>query len=538
MHYIRKVYDEHVSSKKGCAIVSPREDAHMFRNIDRQTVPCECIVEMYELLWRWGHRCAEAGFAHHFRFSIPDTIVIVKGKIHAWYFVSKRDGRLLRKSEGSLLLPNVEKLLCAERAEGQSPICATWLPRASPFPEARCHSQQVEFLSVSRCRDFLKHMRPTHSGIVQAFVEPHCVSNFLVRTVHFRGQTSLCVRTNRSLLNGGSGNTFERYATFEGWEGLSSACSRYRCHKHPDMEALMLEVGETLNQRIEQQQIRHMLFLEQTQHVALHFKVANNHTLHFIFASVVSEEEVILQTRVQLLMQDQCMTKQLPCAALLPGGTGRKANAYEAPSLVKRREEQLQKRLQKEQQPHQQHQQQKQHEQHEKQEQQPEQQEGQQEDDQQERHELQETHEARRTDSKDLTIHPAHRHLTGSLPPLGALPQPEPTSGKARTSGRRPLSAQRSRRLQSSVLPRMGYAPPAMPEVPYQFSRLEHDLYEHRPPYLVGKDAVKVPLVTQRVAPLVGPPLSARLPRALSDSSDHLASGPASARTTHAARHM
>lgn len=311
----------------------------MFRNSEKHAIPCECIVELYELLWRWGHRNIDRpGFAQNFGFAIPDTIVIVKGRAYAWYFISKKDGALLRKSDQNLSLGLVEKRLCRDRSDGENTqIAATWYPMASQFPEARCHVPNAEFLSVTACRHFLSSMRSSHSGILQAFVEPHGVSNFLVRTVQFREQTSLCVRTNRSLLNqGGKGNPFDRAATFEGWPGLSSTSSRYRSHKHPHMEELIHAAGETLNWRIEQERVRQMLFLGPTQHVALHFKVTKEHLLFFIYASVVSEKEVILQTRPQLLMGDPCMTEALPGAALLPGGTDVKAIPYKGPSPRRR----------------------------------------------------------------------------------------------------------------------------------------------------------------------------------------------------------
>jgi hypothetical protein len=97
------------------------------------------------------------------------------------------------------------------------------------------------------------------------------------------------------------------------------------------MEEMILEAGDTLNGRIEQERVRQMLFLGPTQHVALHFKVTKDHELFFIYASVVSEKDVILQTRPQLLMGDPCMTEPLPGAALLPGGTDMKAIAYKGP---------------------------------------------------------------------------------------------------------------------------------------------------------------------------------------------------------------
>merc|ERR1711904_573654 len=100
---------------------------------------------------------------------------------------------------------------------------------ASQFSENRCHMPFCEFLTTSACRRFLANMQPSHSGILQAFVDPHGVSNFLVRTTQYKDQTSLCVRTNRSVLStSAKGNPFDRCATFEGWPGLSSTCSRYR----------------------------------------------------------------------------------------------------------------------------------------------------------------------------------------------------------------------------------------------------------------------------------------------------------------------
>mmetsp|Transcript_52984 Transcript_52984/g.126446 ORF Transcript_52984/g.126446 Transcript_52984/m.126446 type:complete len:552 (+) Transcript_52984:171-1826(+) len=329
------------------ALVStPREDALMFRNKENYAVSCECIVEVYELLWRWGHCNPESrSFAGNFGFSLPDTIVILKGRLYAWYFISKKDGALLRKTEAKLAVSQIEKKLCPDWEEdpGDTPpaIVATWLPMASQFHEARCHSPHAEFLSASGMRHFLDNLRPSHSGIIQGFVKPHGVSNFLIRTVHYEGHTSICTRTNRSLLEEGKGQFFERAATFEGWPGLSSTCSRYRSHKHPHMEELVFAAGEMLNHRIEQEQIRHMLFLKPDQHVALHFKVTKEHLLYFIYASVVPEHEVIQQTKPMLLMTDPVLTCEVPGAALLRGGNDKKAPPFDPLLSARKRQEQL-----------------------------------------------------------------------------------------------------------------------------------------------------------------------------------------------------
>jgi hypothetical protein len=334
MEHIRNVFDEDTKEKRYSCVVSPRVDAQMFRNTERHAVPCECIVELYELLWRWGHsNTSRPDFAQNFGFAIPDTIVVVKGRPYAWYFISRKDGALLRKCGDNLNVAAVEKKLCRDRKEGEMPICATWMPMASQFQEARCHSPYVEFLTVNNCRNFLSSMKSSHSGIIQAFVEPHGVSNFLVRTVQYMEQTSLCVRTNRSILSSTTkgGNPFDRCASFEGWPGLSSTSSRYRSHKHPQMEERILAAGDALNGRIEQERVRQMLFLDPTQHVALHFKVTTDHQLYFIYASVVPQKEVILQTRPQLLMGDPCMNEELELVKLLPGGTDMKAIPYRGP---------------------------------------------------------------------------------------------------------------------------------------------------------------------------------------------------------------
>jgi len=127
-------------------------------------------------------------------------------------------------------------------------------------------------------------------------------------------------------------------------ENTSCCCSyrnrsRYRSHKHPHMEDLIYLAGEMLNQQIESERVRQMHFLSPSQHIALHFKVTADHVLHFIYASIISEREVILQTRPQLLMSDPCMTERLAGAALLPGGSERRAVPYEGPELLRRHAE-------------------------------------------------------------------------------------------------------------------------------------------------------------------------------------------------------
>lgn len=330
--------------------------------------------------------------------------------------------------------------------------CAVWLPMASQFPEMRCHTPNCEFMTANSCRAFLGNLRHTHSGIIQAFLEPNGVSNFMVRTVEFADQSSLSVRTNRALLRSNRASLFDRCATYEGWEGLSSSSSTYRSHREPNMEELILAAGESLNRRIEQERVRQMLSMGAHQYIALHFKVGKCHTLHFMFASIVSEKEVILQTRPRLLMGDPCMTQDLPGAALLQGGTARKAVPYKVPLSHRggKFPQELEERV------------------------------------------AQEGGSPKAADDWN----------NSGLPPIS--PRPE---GRTR---RRPMSERRHKATdQVNILPRMHCAMPEVPDVPYAAVPVLHNLeeagrYEYTPPFISLDFNVKRPLVM---------PHSAREPR-------------------------
>lgn len=331
MEHVRRVLDEGLLRRKGLegSITSPREDAKQFRNQDTLSTTCECIVEMYELLWRWGNLDRKnRNFGRRFGFKIPDSIVVVKGRPYAWYFMSKKDGSLLRKKQENLLTGDVEKKFCWERKDGQPDIASVWIPMSSQFSEDRCNDQSVQFLSTGGTRSFLTSMSAATSGVLQEFVEPHGISNFLIRAVQFHDKVSIALRTNRYLLSQNKLQIFKRCATFEGWPGLSAVSYKYACHKHNGMDEHIRGVAEELTQRITQERVRQMHFLAPNQYIALHFKVGKDGDLYFIYASIVPEREVIIQTKNELLMEDSCMVDDIPGAPLIRGGTERKMRAF------------------------------------------------------------------------------------------------------------------------------------------------------------------------------------------------------------------
>lgn len=205
---------------------------------------------------------------------------------------------------------------------------------SSQFTQDRCASQCAEFLTSGATRTFLTNMHSMHSGVLQQFVYPQGISNCMIRAVQFQDKVSLAVRQNRNLISKEGVPIFKRLATFEGWAGLSGVMSKYENPKHPDMEDQLLEVSRHLTHRISQERVRQMHFLAPNQYVALHFKVTPDHVPHFVFASIVPEREVVIQTKYQLLLEDTCMTESLPGAMLIPGGTNRK---MEVPGPEERR---------------------------------------------------------------------------------------------------------------------------------------------------------------------------------------------------------
>jgi len=199
------------------------------------------------------------------------------------------------------------------------------------------------------------------------------------------------------------------------------------------MEDVILAASETLNRRIEQERVRQMLFLGPHQHVALHFKVAADGVLNFIFASIVSEKDVILQTRYHLIMADPCMTEELNGAALLPGGTTKKAQPHEAPACYSARGVRGAGNL------------------------------------------------------EEITL-PPKKARPDSLPPIEFSRRKHERSQSDSNEG-----------SQHGLLPRMGYEPPAVPEVPYRTLDLPRNVedYERFAARDNGEfsDACKRPLV-------------------------------------------
>ncbi|CAD7963020.1 unnamed protein product, partial [Amoebophrya sp. A25] len=122
------------------------------------SIECSCIVEVYELLWRWGNlikpaTCdskssastsdnlksgtgnhdstlrsekgstntrvtCRASFFERFGFTLPETVVFQNSKPYAWYFISKRDGALLRKK--SISFSAIEKTFTSAASQGSS----------------------------------------------------------------------------------------------------------------------------------------------------------------------------------------------------------------------------------------------------------------------------------------------------------------------------------------------------------------------------------------------------------------------------------
>eukprot|EP00397_Hematodinium_sp_SG-2012_P038499 GEMP01041891.1.p1 GENE.GEMP01041891.1~~GEMP01041891.1.p1 ORF type:complete len:454 (+),score=94.19 GEMP01041891.1:28-1389(+) len=294
------------------SIETPRRDAKKFRLREHLATPCECIVEMYELLWRWATLAGACGnFPRRFGFALPQTVIISNGKPYAWYFMSQKDGALLRKKHDNLSRGIIERDFL--KKTGNQEIVAQWIPMASQFADDKSASSSVEFLCRSQFTHFLSKLFQFHSGILQEFVYPPGISNSLIRTMEYQDKISVSVRYNRHLLHS-TVPLFKRCATYEGWPGLSSVQYRYNPavsanskYHGEDMDKKLRDIARVLNERVRQESVRQMHFLESNQYIAFHFKLDQSFIPQFLFASIVREEEAFLQSQSQLVLEDPVM---------------------------------------------------------------------------------------------------------------------------------------------------------------------------------------------------------------------------------------
>ncbi|CEM37400.1 unnamed protein product [Vitrella brassicaformis CCMP3155] len=273
---------------------------------------CECIIEMYELLWRLSNSIR--GFGHFYRrfgFRLPHTIVIIRGKLYAWYFSSARDGSILRKRPESLNFDAVLTALCYDRTPpGRADVAAVWLPGASQFPEDRCPIRTADFLSSDSVKRFVHgKLNERFSGVLQQFVYPPGVFNVLLRSVKYDSVTSLAYRSNRYLMTQSSLPIFWRCATYEGWEGLSCERSARKTLFQPAVEQQAGAASRKVFERIEKDDMKAMLFLSDNDYIALHYKVGADGLLYFSFASLLGEKEARQHCHMDLIMESQVLAE-------------------------------------------------------------------------------------------------------------------------------------------------------------------------------------------------------------------------------------
>ncbi|KAF4729771.1 hypothetical protein FOZ63_017236, partial [Perkinsus olseni] len=126
------------------------------------------------------------------------SVLFRRGAIYAWYFMSV-EGSLLRKRAENLRIEEVEKEFCKRRmpcdctsSEEANEVAAVWIPMASQFPEDRAKAPRVEFMTPGQLKRFLSDGLAgldNPSGLLQQFVYPLGVSNFLIRAVKYAGCT-------------------------------------------------------------------------------------------------------------------------------------------------------------------------------------------------------------------------------------------------------------------------------------------------------------------------------------------------------------
>jgi hypothetical protein len=248
------------------------------------------------------------------------------------------------------------------------------------------------------------------------------------------------------------------------------------------MENHILGVAEALTKRITQERVRQMHFLAPNQYIALHFKVTAEDELHFIYASIIPEREVIIQTRHQLLMEDPCMTDIVPGAALIPGGTMKKMQPYKTERPRKKEEIE----------------------------------------DEEEQDAPFRPHSAREPPRAGSMPPPRESRSAGWVPGSGSQLPPIHRGGNVEKDpiyfDRNPLTERRLLRKRNKIdafIPQVATSePPLVPPAPYSLNHLPHEneeagRFEYPPPF-IGMDTIKHPLISFPPPPSGSESFSAR----------------------------
>ena len=170
------------------------------------------------VLLHWLHVKDELGYGP--TICLPDTVVYKLGQPVHWYFTSKIDNKIKKKSKQKLVNVQIEETF--NRCGAGCDIVAYYISEVAQ--EHGCVSAtNIEYFNRRELHEFLYTRWKDNDGLLQRFVEPKGSSNAVIRAIWSPKVCLLERRVNIKQLNDQRYGVYERAVTYEGPEYFSTA---------------------------------------------------------------------------------------------------------------------------------------------------------------------------------------------------------------------------------------------------------------------------------------------------------------------------
>ncbi|CAD8113405.1 unnamed protein product [Paramecium primaurelia] len=165
---------------------------------------CGFNFNLIHLLW-----LQDPIFKNNIRLDIPDTIQILQGQPHFWYY--SVDSQIMRKSKTKLNLESILKDFVKDKNDNHE-ICAVWITKKD-------NQTEFEFLSQYLLCQLISQMNYETEGYLQKFIYPKSEKNEVIKCTWGNNLCYFEVFTNKYPIMMQKADIYQRAVTFETQNG-------------------------------------------------------------------------------------------------------------------------------------------------------------------------------------------------------------------------------------------------------------------------------------------------------------------------------
>ncbi|CAD8127487.1 unnamed protein product [Paramecium sonneborni] len=161
---------------------------------------CGFNFNLIHLLW-----LQDPIFKNNIRLDIPDTIQIIQGQPHFWYY--SVDSQIMRKSKTKLNLESILQDFIRDQKDNHE-ICAAWIVKKD-------NQTEFEFLSQYLLSQLISQMSYETEGYLQKFIYPKSEKNEVIKCTWGNNLCYFEVFTNKYPIMMQKADIYQRAVTFE-----------------------------------------------------------------------------------------------------------------------------------------------------------------------------------------------------------------------------------------------------------------------------------------------------------------------------------